>query len=244
MTRGFAGFVGALQLLTRLPVGRLPAAEGGAWAWPVVGMLLGAIAGGVDWAARLLGCPPALAAAWTLAAQVLLTGGLHEDGLADTADGFGGGATAARKLDIMRDSRIGSFGALALVLSLAVRGTAIAGIAAPGVALIVAGALGRAAMVLARLSSPPARPDGMAARLPAPRAGTSAVALGLAAVCALVLVPARMAALLLAATAAISLGMARLAVRQVGGHTGDVLGAVEVATECVVLSLLSAGAIG
>ena len=89
---------------------------------------------------------PALTAGWALAALVLLTGGFHEDGLADTADGFGGGRTRERKLEIMRDSRIGSYGALALVLSVGIRAAALATMARIGAS---AAELGEAKAVMA-----------------------------------------------------------------------------------------------
>ena len=99
--------------------------------------------------------------------MTLATGGLHEDGLADTADGFGGGRTPGRRLEIMRDSRIGSYGAMALLSAFAVRGVAIAAIAEPArvaAALVASGALGRGAILLVLRLAPPARADGLSAR--------------------------------------------------------------------------------
>jgi adenosylcobinamide-GDP ribazoletransferase len=232
-------------LLTRLPVGGLvPAGVDFArsvWGYPVVGVGIGFAGGLVNWATMRCGLSPALAAAWTLAALVLLTGGFHEDGLADTADGFGGGRTPARKLEIMRDSRIGSYGALALILTLAVRGVALAGMAGPEratLALVVSGCLGRAAIVIVLAATKPARPDGMASALAAMPTGAvlAACAVGIGITLFLPIHDAMLAVVLAAIVAA---GMAALAVRQVGGHTGDVLGATSVLTECVVLSALS-----
>jgi adenosylcobinamide-GDP ribazoletransferase len=236
-----AELAGAFMLLTRLPAGwlaggRAPAAFADTvWAYPVVGAVVGGIGGAAYWACCRLGLPPAVGAVWTLAAMLLATGALHEDGLADTADGFGGGRTRDRKLEIMRDSRIGSFGALALMLSLAARGAAIAALATPGhviAALIAAGALGRGAMLVVLLLLPPARADGLAAGLGASRIGRVATGLLLAAVAAHAFW-AGIAAVLAA------LAMAWTARRQIGGYTGDVLGATSVVTECVVLSLLA-----
>lgn len=232
-----------MGLLTRLPVAHLPAAAApGIWAYPVVGLGVGALGAAAYWAGHALRLPPLVAALWSLAAMTLATGGLHEDGLADTADGFGGGATRARKLEIMRDSRIGSFGALALVLSIAIRAASLAALAdtarvAP--ALIAAGALGRAAMLVPVVLLPPARADGLAAglgKVPHPQAalgGTLAVAASFA------LLPAMPAAVAVLAALAVGLGMAALAWRQVEGHTGDVLGATEMLAECAILSVLA-----
>jgi adenosylcobinamide-GDP ribazoletransferase len=228
---------GAFMLLTRLTVGSGATADlrRFVWAFPVVGLVVNGAGALVDWGARHAGMPPLLAAAWALAAMMLMTGGLHEDGLADTADGFGGGATPARKLEIMRDSRIGSYGAAALLLSVLIRASAIAS-AAPG-GLIAAGMLGRSAMILPLLMLPPARSDGMGATVRHPPPVAAAAGLLLAAIAAFVLLPGRLAVASVLVAAGVGLGAARLARRQVGGHTGDVLGAVEVVSECVVLSI-------
>jgi adenosylcobinamide-GDP ribazoletransferase len=236
----------AFGLLTRLPLGRaLPApdtvdAAAGVWAYPVVGLVVGLLTGLVYAVACRLGMAPLLAACWAMIADVLLTGGLHADGLADSADGLGGGATSARRLAIMRDSRIGSYGALALVLSMAVRIAALSGIGSSGAvvaALLAAGGLGRAAMVVVQRHSVPARSDGLAARLGAIPAGAARFGGMIAALAALVLLPWRAAllAVLLAGLGArlwASFGRSRL-----GGHTGDTLGAIEIITECIVLSV-------
>jgi adenosylcobinamide-GDP ribazoletransferase len=228
----------AFMLLTRLPLGRLvvtvPAAGADLWAYPIVGAVVGFIGGLAFWAAHRLGLPPSVAAICAIAGSVLATGALHEDGLADTADGFGGGATRARKLEIMRDSRIGTFGAVALVLSLALRVAALAALADPGrvaVALIAAGMLGRGAMIGVMLALRPARPDGMAAALGPVRIGPAVVGLGIAGACVLLShgVHALLGAVLAGAL------MVCLARRQIGGYTGDILGATEQAAECAVL---------
>lgn len=244
-----ADLASAAMLLTRLPAGWIAGGRppsdiaDSVWAFPVVGAVVGAIGGAAYWACARLGLPPAVAAGWTLAVQIVATGALHEDGLADTADGFGGGRTRARKLEIMRDSRIGAFGALALLLALAARGTSIAAIGAPGrvaCALVAAGALGRGAIVLVLLVLAPARTEGLAAGLREAALGRSAVALALAAATALTLLPVRAALPAIGAAGVVALALAWTARRQIGGHTGDVLGAASLATECVVLSLLAA----
>jgi adenosylcobinamide-GDP ribazoletransferase len=239
--------VSAFMLLTRLPAGWLATSAGpgrladAVWAFPVVGAVVGAIGGGVFWVCARLAMPPGVATVWTLASMLLVTGALHEDGLADFVDGLGGGRTRERKLAIMRDSRIGTFGALALMLSLAARGTALAALAQPArvaVALIVAAALGRGAIAVLLLTSAPARPDGLAAQLQASRFGRTALGPGIAVVPAFALLPFGTA--LGATTAALvsALVIAWFAHRQLGGYTGDVLGAAVVVTECVVLAFI------
>lgn len=245
-----ADLIAALRLLTRLPVdwlagaGRPPRLQRMVWAYPLVGALVGALGGIAYWIAAGIGCPPALAAVWGLAALVLATGAFHEDGLADTADGFGGGATRQRKLEIMRDSRIGSYGVIAVVLSLTLRVAAVALLATPGAviaALIVAGALGRG-VAIGLLFLPAARSDGLAAQIGKPDSTATAAGFTLAALLALLLLPTGAALAAIVAAGIAGMAMAWLARRQIGGHTGDVLGAGVQMAECLVLTVLVAGA--
>ena len=116
----------ALSLLSRLPVPVDHSRAGeraatAAWAYPLVGAGLAGLTGGLAWALSAAGLPPGPAAGLVLVAQVMLTGALHEDGLADSADGLWGGWERERRLEIMRDSRIGAYGVLALGLSLLLR---------------------------------------------------------------------------------------------------------------------------
>ena len=232
----------AFMLLTRLPVPRSAKSPDMArcvWAFPLAGLVVNLAAGLVYWLGYAAGMPPLLAAAWTVAAALALTGAFHEDGLADTADGFGGGRTRERKLEIMRDSRIGSFGALALLLSVLVRVAAITALARPAAvvaALVAAGMLGRSGMVVVLLLLRPARDDGMGASMGRPRVGAAAAGLGIAVAASFALLPVRPAAAAVAMSVAVSLGVAKVAARHIGGYTGDVLGACEVVTECVVLT--------
>ncbi|WP_158742803.1 adenosylcobinamide-GDP ribazoletransferase [Acidisphaera sp. L21] len=232
----WAELVGATTLLTRLPVGGLvathPSAAACVWAYPVVGALVGGIGAAVLAIGLRLGLSQPVAAIWALAAIVLATGGLHEDGLADTADGFGGGRTVERKLAIMRDSRIGSYGALALGFSLALRLVALALSTHPAVALILAGVLGRGAMLLPLLLLRAARPDGLAATLETPSRTAIGAGLLIAAAASWFAPTAGLAALLA------GLALTALARRQIGGYSGDVFGATEQLAECAALSIL------
>ena len=241
----------AIELLTRIPVGwirrtiAMPDLARIVWAYPVVGCIVGAIGSLVYWLATTLGCPAPLAAIWCVGALVLTTGAFHEDGLADIADGFGGGRTPERKLEIMRDSRAGSYGVIALVISLALRGAAIALIADPGpvaAALIVAGAAGRGAIIGPLLLLPPARSDGLAAQGGRPQTQRAAVGLGIAVLLTLVLAPAGAGRAATLAGAIGCLVIVEIARRQIGGYTGDVLGAAEQVVECLVLTAIAAAA--
>ncbi len=229
------------MLLTRLPAGRLVGAAAVetsrvVWAFPLAGALVGAGGAAMLAGGRAAGLPPALAAVWAVAAMTLLSGALHEDGLADMADGFGGGATQARKLEIMRDSRIGSYGALALMLATAIRVFAIAGV--PAVALVAAAAVSRGAVAVPLLLLGPAREGGLGALVLG--AGLRRwVCLGLGAAVALAALPVGQATAGLAGSLVAALVVSGLARRQIGGFTGDVLGGCVVAAECVGLTAMS-----
>jgi adenosylcobinamide-GDP ribazoletransferase len=228
---------------TRLPLPHAEPIERGdvaraSWTFPLVGALVGGIAALAYGLALELKLPPLLAAALALAATLLLTGCLHEDGLADTVDGFGGGRYRERKLDIMRDSRLGTYGACALVMSLLLRIAAVAAIASPAaaaLALAASHAAARATLPAFMRFVPPARPDGLSAQAgqPSPQCVAIALLLGGAALGAALGLAAAVIAAILAA--AVWIAMAWLSVRQIGGQTGDVLGALEQANEIVIL---------
>ncbi|MCJ1900371.1 MULTISPECIES: adenosylcobinamide-GDP ribazoletransferase [Paracoccus] len=253
MARLLAQAALALVWLTRLPVGRLlpaspPTLAQAAWAFPLVGLAVGFIGAAVLGLAALAGLPGMVAALLAVGAMILATGALHEDGLADCADGSGG-ATRERRLEIMRDSRIGSYGVLALVLVTGLRVAAIAALVAqPWLAAeAVAGlaAASRAGMALGLGLMPPARHDGLghAAGRPTRGAMLAALALGFAALMLPALDlphPAAGWLVLAAAVAAAQLWLARRALRALGGQTGDVLGAMQQAGETAGLVALAA----
>lgn len=226
----------ALMLLTRLPVGRMadpmPSIAASSWAFPLAGLCVGAITAMVLAGAMSAGLPPVIAAGLALAAGILATGGLHEDGLADMADGFGGGRDREHTLAIMRDSRIGSFGTLALILTLGLRWSAFAtlgsqDVADAGAALVAIAVASRAGLAPVVALVPPARSDGLGHAAATAGAAQAVVAVTIAsAVLALLLDPAAAFAIA-AAVGAVLVLMARLALRRIGGQTGDVLGAMQ-----------------
>lgn len=235
-------------LLTRLPGfaallrGKQPDLTRSVWAYPLIGALVGAIGGAVYAAAAALGLDPPLAAGLAIAAQVLSTGGFHEDGLADVADGLGGGHTREHKLEIMRDSRLGSYGALALIIVTGLRWAALASppIAnAPVIAIVCAAVLARTAIAGVLAVLPPARPDGMGAVASSPPAWVirTAFILGIAAVLWGLPLLAAIAAIVV--TIAVAATTAILGHRQIGGYTGDLLGTVAQLTEVSVLLALA-----
>jgi adenosylcobinamide-GDP ribazoletransferase len=207
---------------------------------PLVGAVLGAFAALAMGAALGLGLPPSLAAPLSLGCLILLSGALHEDGLADCADGFFGGATRERRLEIMRDSRIGTFGAVALALSLYVRAASLALIAGESLGLaaavlIGAAALSRTAALIPLAVLPPARENGagFAAGKPDRAALAAAACLGVIFALAPVLAgtgPVRALTAIAVATGA-AYAIVPLARKLIGGQTGDVAGAAQQLSE-------------
>jgi adenosylcobinamide-GDP ribazoletransferase len=240
-------FAAAAGLLTRLPIWRLvPQAPvsfaASVWAYPLVGGLLGALGGLIYALCWHLGLAPSMAGIWTIAALLLATGALHEDGLADTADGLGGGSTPERKLAIMRDSRIGSYGALALILALSTREAAVTLIATPfqvAMAFVVANAASRATIIVVLLAASPARNDGMASGLAKLPRVEACAGLAIALLLVVLTLPLGLSLAVVVLAVATGLGAAGFARAQIGGHTGDILGASAVFAECAVLALLA-----
>jgi len=228
------GFAGAIAFLTRVPVGRVVSLDvvdisrGGA-VFPLVGAGVGAVVGGLaDGLAGSLTAP--LAAVIGLAAGTLLTGALHVDGLADTADALGA-TTRERALEIMRDHAIGTYGAAAVALDLGAKVAALSVLAERGDALrltVCAVAASRAVPVVLSAALPYARPGaglGRALGASGPLRGLVAAALAAAFCVALGGAP------LLAAAAGVLLLAGLLARGWLGGVTGDVLGAAVEAAE-------------
>ncbi|BAJ82871.1 cobalamin synthase (plasmid) [Acidiphilium multivorum AIU301] len=235
----------ALMLLTRMPMGRLDAAPtlaAAAWAYPLAGAAVGAVAGLVYLLAAGLGLASLPSALLAVAAGVVATGGMHEDGLADLADGFGGGGDRTRKLEIMRDSRVGSYGVIALCLALLLRVVLLAEVLpghAPLFVLLGLGALSRAPLPVLMRLLPAARAEGLghsaALRIGAGQAAAAALT---GFVLAALFLPLLLCPVLAAAAAAALTGL--LARRQIGGFTGDVLGAAQIAAELAALLALAA----
>ena len=240
----FAADLGiSVAFCTRLPLAQSAPTEGrdvarASWAMPVAGALVGGMAALVYWAGYRGGLPSWPAAALALAAAVAMTGVLHEDGLADTADGFGGGKDREHKLAIMRDSRLGTYGACALAASFMLRWSALASLADPlPVAIAPSPRTHRRALPCRpscasfrprAVTGCPRMPAGRRERVPPPRPSSarlrSSSALEQAARSSVVL-PLALA----------GVGTAWLSMGQIGGQTGDVAGALEQAGEVLVL---------
>ena len=260
LTRPARETLACLRFFSRLPIPRLPfetdvhAPVDFALAvrmLPVAGALIGCIGAVALLLATALHLPPLLAGVAALAALIRTTGGLHEDGLADTADGFGAGADRTRTLAIMKDSRIGAHGTVAVALSLLARAAALAALiertgpwGAAG-AIVVAAALSRVASLVPLFLLPPARSDGVGQAVGAPRREAFSIAFGASAILALVIegpaVGWSAALFACMASTGASLYVAHLAHRHLGGHTGDVAGAAQQLAELVFLAALLTG---
>lgn len=241
-----ADIAACLGFFTRLPAGRfgLPEVDfaRALWAAPVAGAVVGLLAGAGFGVADWLSLPASLCAVVALGAALVVTGSLHEDGVADVADGFGGGNTRERKLEIMKDSRNGTFGVVALVMTLIARFAAVAAIGAAGpafVALIAAHAASRALIPAFMATVRPAKPGGLSAGIGTVPGNVALAALGLGAL-ALLSLGFWTAVTALLGLAVVFFGMKRLTERQIGGQTGDVLGALQQAGEIVVLFVAAA----
>jgi adenosylcobinamide-GDP ribazoletransferase len=250
-------FAAAARFLTRLPLAGLAATSsplpssppptrplaGAMRAFPLVGILVG-LAGWAAYAlADALALPATICALLAVATTVAITGALHEDGLADTADGFGGGAERTRKLAIMRDSRSGTYGVLVLVFSVALRAGALAALtpSRAAMALVAAHTVSRAGIPMVMRWLEPARDDGLGAGAGQPDDAAILWCLAIAIVVALLCLGggAGIAGLVVAAVAVAA--FAALARRQIGGYTGDVLGAAQQIGE--IAMLLTAAAV-
>lgn len=254
-----ADLLGCLRFYSRIPVPVLP------WEGdphrvpdfrtmprmlPLAGAVIGSVGALAMTGALGLGLGPLVSAAVAVTVLALATGAFHEDGLADSADGLGGGHTPARRLEIMRDSRVGAFGACALAASFTLRVACLATLAerttpgAAAAALVLGAATSRTAALLLFLLVPPARQEGSSYAVGQPTARTVSTAFALAGAMALLstpLLPAGGMALGIGLSVLAAWGMARVSLRLVGGHTGDVAGAIQQIAEVAwIIALLIA----
>jgi adenosylcobinamide-GDP ribazoletransferase len=240
--RRATGFWGAVQFLTRVPV-RLAEPPGLTrsvpW-FPAVGALIGVTVGLVAVVMAEL-VPMPVAAAVAVLFGVLTTGAFHEDGLADVADAFAGGWSPDQRLRILTDPLHGSYGVAALSGSVVLRIVCVGtlGPAAAFSGLVAAHALGRAAAVGTMAAFPTARQEGLGADYTRALRPGAAVAGVLAGVAAAALVAGWWVAPLAIASALAAAAVGALAIRKIGGITGDVLGAVEQVAECLVLVVVT-----
>ncbi len=229
----------ALGLLTRLPITvdgtrAMDRGAASAWAYPLVGVVLGVILASATALMLAIGIPSGIVAGLILAGAVVMTGAMHEDGLADSADGLWGGWDKTRRLEIMKDSHIGVYGVCAVALALLLRWLTLVVIISMGaywVAFIAVGAVSRASMVAVMATLPNARTGGLSQSVGRPAQATAwlalAIAVGFALLCGYPWV--------IVIAAAFTLGCMAIARAKIGGQTGDILGATQQVTEITSL---------
>lgn len=237
------GLLAAIQFLTRVPIRlrRQPDVAASVPWFPLVGALIGAAVGGVA-AGLWQVVPPLVAAAVAVVMGLLITGAFHEDGLADVADAFGGGWTVERRLEILKDSRHGSYGVASLCSSIVVRIVCLGSLPGPATMLaaaVAAHAVARGAAVGLMGFAPMATNAGLGVdygQTTTPRRATAAVLSGVA----LGAVAVGWWVALLAGVMIVSILAVRwLAMRKIGGISGDVLGTCEQVVECLCLVVLT-----
>ena len=241
----------SVVFLTRFPAPGWPDAAArplanGMWAFPLAGILVATVGGAVYLLCNLLELPVMIAALFATVAMIVVTGGLHEDGLADLADGVWGGSDRESRLAIMSDSRIGAYGAIALIVSVAGRAAAIAAIGDTALvlgALVAACAASRAMMPLVMAFGSAAKSDGLGAGAGTPTGAAWGGALLLSFFIVLVAAPADWLGCLVAAVLGAAL-IGWFAQRTLGGYTGDVLGASQQAAELFALSVIAGAVMG
>ena len=231
----------ALALLTRLPLPHPPfdaskPAAHAAWAYPLVGVVIASLNLGLTLSAIWLGLPVSLATLLGLLGGIMCTGAMHEDGLADCADGFWGGWTSERRLEIMKDSQIGTYGVLVLLVSIGLRWQALTLLmeAEAFLPIIAAAVASRSAMVWVMYSLPNARHSGLSHHTGQPQSQhtIAAIGIGLIAILLSQSVPFFTTALVVAT---VTFGCAQLSRTKIGGQTGDVIGATQQVVEIAVL---------
>ena len=237
----------ALGLLTRLPLpGRdwnstRPAAMA-AWAYPLAGLVVAVLACLIATLLVRLGLPTDMIAAALLLCMSVFTGAMHEDGLADSADGLWGGATPERRLEIMKDSHSGAYGVITLIATFALRWAGLSALLAQGwlwLPVLVAATTSRAAMAFVMNALPNARVSGLSSLTGRPGKAAPRIAASLGAAMAVLGFGLAGLWVLLATVAATAL-CATIARAKIGGQTGDILGATQQVTEIAALGAICA----
>jgi adenosylcobinamide-GDP ribazoletransferase len=241
-----------IQLLTRLPVYISDSQEGfsisgASRLFPIVGAIVGIIAAAVLWVGSWFTFPSAILALLALLTMTLVTGALHEDGLADTFDGLGGGLTREQKLSIMRDSQIGSYGVMALLFSFGLRWASLTEITEQGfdvvlMSLIATAAASRAALPAVMHFIPVAREDGLSVGAGKPSFDRAITALLIGVGFLLFLLGFRTCIVAIGLSALVAGMFVYFVAMRLGGQTGDVLGATQQITETTIfLAILIVG---
>ena len=238
-TRLCIGFLTRIPVFTHEYAGQTSLAAA-SWAFPLGGLLIGLVGALVLWIADSIGLTSELSALLALASMVIITGALHEDGLADTADGFGLSGDTERRLAAMRDSSIGVYGMVALIIVFGARWMSLADLAAPSIGyaaetLMAGAAISRGVLPYVMHAVPNARTDGLSVAAGRPEAKPALIALAIAAVVAILAFGFGSGIVVMAVAGLVAYAVTATARRLIRGQTGDVLGAIQQLVDAAVL---------
>ena len=237
------------MLLTRIPVNwqkispdTPPDLNRCLWVYPIVGIIVSLIGAVIYLGAQVLNIPQMASILLCLSAMIITTGAFHEDGLADTMDGFGGGVSPEKKLDIMRDSRIGTYGGLALILSIGIKVTSLSVLSLNHVvfALLVGATVSRLMIIFALMILLPARKKSLSVEAGKPSIKSVIVATTITILVCLSLQDIVTIIYILSAAIVTTAIFCRLAYNQVAGYSGDILGSIQQISEISVYLTLCA----
>lgn len=237
----------AFMLLSRVPVqwekvsNEAPDIGRAMWAYPVVGLFVGGCSAAVYLLAIYISVPSLLAIIIALIVSVFVTGAFHEDGLADVADGFGGGLTREKKLEIMRDSRIGTYGGLALILAIALKVSSLAQLPPLWVvkAVVIGAVVSRVMIIVTARVLPPARKNSLATEAGKPSVVIMVSAFVIAGATTYLLAGYWPLFVVIGVALMVTLFFCRLAYTQVQGFSGDILGATQQISEISIFVTLA-----
>ena len=239
----------SVSFLTRIPISKDLLFErnlmDAAWSFPLIGGLVGFLGGMVALLLSYFNISSIVISFITIGAIILLTGGLHEDGLADTADGFGSNKNPEDKINIMRDSQIGVYGTLALIIAISVKAVALSELInkdqffACIIALIVSGSLSRSTIIGIAFFLEKASETGLASFAGKPRATGVGICFLISILLCIFLLPSTkvLAAILISIVTTVVIGF--LSKKQINGYTGDILGTTQVLSETALLIYLA-----
>ena len=247
--RFFKDILLSVSFLTRIPISKDLLFErslmDAAWSFPLIGGLVGFLGGMVALLLSYFNISPIIISFLTIGAIILLTGGLHEEGLADTADGFGINKNPEDKINIMRDSQIGVYGTLALIIAISVKAVALSELInkdpffACVIALIVSGALSRSTIVGIAFFIEKASETGLASFAGKPKANGAGMCFLISILFCIFLLPLTkvLAAIFLSIVTTVVIGF--LSKKQINGYTGDILGTTQILSETAILIYLA-----
>ncbi len=237
----------AFMLMTRLPIplktasDTIPNVKRCVWVFPIVGLVVSSLASVIWQLSEFLALPDDVGVILTVTSMLLITGAFHEDGLADVADGFGGGNKRERKLEIMRDSALGVYGTLSLIVVMALKVSALITLSQTQLipVLLITATASRSMIVVMAYLLPPARTNSIATEMGKPSVLSMVVTFLIAGGVTVFLADFYVTGVLFVIALTTVLLFRGLVKSQIQGFTGDVLGATQQISEIALLLALS-----